>query len=216
MSALDIVLAVVIGLGGYLLGSVPFALVVGKWGYGVDVRDHGSGNVGTTNVFRVLGRKAGILVLVGDMSKGFVPAFVAGHLYGPWLAVILAVMPVLGHMYSVFLRGDGGKGVATAAAVILALMPTIFLILAVVWIVVLLSTRLVSLASLCATVGFAALTFIFDEPLAYRIAALLVAAIVVWAHRSNIRRIALRCENRVTFPWNSKAAELSKGGGHGR
>ncbi len=140
------------------------------------------------------------------------PAFIAAHLYDPWLAVILAVMPVLGHMYSVFLRGDGGKGVATAAAVILALMPKIFLILAVVWLVVLVSTRLVSLASLCATVGFAALTFVFHEPLAYRIAAVLVAAIVIWAHRGNIRRIALRCENRVTFPWNAKPAELSKGG----
>ena len=211
MSALDIVLAVALGLGGYLLGSIPFALVVGKWGYGVDVRDHGSGNVGTTNVFRVLGRTAGVLVLVGDMGKGFVPAFIAAQLYDPWLAVILAVMPVLGHMYSVFLRGDGGKGVATASAVVLALMPKIFLILAVVWIVVLVGTRLVSLASLCATVGFAALTFVFHEPLAYRIAAVLVAAIVIWAHRGNIRRIALRCENRVTFPWNAKPPELSKG-----
>jgi glycerol-3-phosphate acyltransferase PlsY len=212
MSALDIVLAVALGLGGYLLGSIPFALVVGKWGFGVDVRDHGSGNVGTTNVFRVLGRKAGILVLAGDMTKGFVPAFIAGHVYGPWLAVILGVMPVLGHMYSIFLRGSGGKGVATAAAVILALMPMIFLILAAVWVVVLLSTRLVSLASLCATVGFASLTFIFHEPLAYRIVAVIVGAIVVWAHRGNIRRIALRCESRVTFPWNPRPAASSKAG----
>jgi acyl phosphate:glycerol-3-phosphate acyltransferase len=212
VSALDIVLAVALGLGGYLLGSIPFALVVGKWGFGVDVRDHGSGNVGTTNVFRVLGRKAGVLVLVGDMTKGFVPAFIAGHVYGPWLAVILGVMPVLGHMYSVFLRGSGGKGVATAAAVILALMPMIFVILAAVWVVVLLSTRLVSLASLCATVGFVTLTFVFHEPLAYRIVAVLVGAIVVWAHRGNIRRLALRCENRVSFPWSPKPAESSKGG----
>jgi glycerol-3-phosphate acyltransferase PlsY len=70
---------------------------------------------------------------------------------------------------------------------------------------------LVSLASLCATVGFAALTFVFHEPLAYRIAAVLVAAIVIWAHRGNIRRIVLRCENRVTFPWNAKPPELSNG-----
>ena len=89
MSALDIVLAVALGLGGYLLGSIPFALVVGKWGFGVDVRDPGSGNVGTTNVFRVLGARAGSIVLVCDVTKGWAPAFVAGRFFPAWVAVIM-------------------------------------------------------------------------------------------------------------------------------
>lgn len=212
MNAVHIVLAVLFGLGAYLAGSVPFAIVVGKWLFGVDVRDHGSGNVGTTNVFRVLGKRAGILVLAGDTLKAFVPAILAVHLYHPWPAVLLAVMPVIGHMYSVFLRGGGGKGVAAGAAVVLALMWQVFLILLAIWIVVLLASRIVSLASICATVGFAVFTFVFDEPLPYRVAAVLVAVIVLWAHRSNMRRIALRCENRVTFPWDRRAAL----GGDGR
>jgi glycerol-3-phosphate acyltransferase PlsY len=215
MSAADIILAIVFGLGAYLVGSIPFAIVVGKWLFGVDVRDHGSGNVGTTNVFRVLGKRAGILVLAGDMLKGFVPAIVAAHLYAPWLAIILAVLPVAGHMYSIFLRGGGGKGVATGAAVVLALMWQVFVILLAIWIVVLLASRIVSLASICATIGFAVFSFVFDEPLPYRVAAVLVAIVVLWAHRSNMRRIALRCENRVTFPWNRPPA-LNGNGRSGR
>lgn len=211
MSTLQIISAVFFGIGAYLIGSIIFAIVIGKWAFGVDVRDHGSGNVGTTNVFRALGKKAGIMVLVCDMAKGFVPALLAARFYPSWLAIILAVLPVVGHMYSIFLRGGGGKGVAAGAGVILALMWQIFVVLVVVFVVVLLVSRMVSLASIFATIGFAVFTFVFTEPLAYRIAAVLVAAVVLWAHRSNIRRIVLRCENRVTFPWNRPAV-----GGGGR
>jgi glycerol-3-phosphate acyltransferase PlsY len=215
MNAEHVVFAILLGLGGYLLGSIPFALVVGKGLFGIDVRDHGSGNVGTTNVFRVLGKKAGVLVLAGDMAKGLLPALLAAHFYPAWLAVLLAVLPVIGHMHSVFLRGGGGKGVATGAAVVLALMWPIFVVLLAVWVIVLLTSRLVSLASICATVGFAVLSFVFTEPLAYRVAAVLVALIVLWAHRSNMRRLFLRCDNRVTFPWNRRDV-VGSGGRRGR
>ena len=127
----------------------PSALVVQAF-YGVDVREHGSGNVGTTNVFRVLGKKAGIAVLLCDMLKGYVPAVIAAHLLNPWLAIFVAGAPVAGHMYSVFLKGSGGKGVATGAAVVLALVPLAFAIILVVWITLILVTRYVSLASLVA------------------------------------------------------------------
>ena len=95
----------------------------GKLFYGVDVRKHGSGNVGTTNVFRVLGKRAGVAVLICDMLKGFVPAFIAAQLFHPWFVIFIAAAPVVGHMYSIFLKGSGGKGVATGAAVVLALVP---------------------------------------------------------------------------------------------
>jgi glycerol-3-phosphate acyltransferase PlsY len=201
MSGGDIVLAIVVGLAGYSLGAVSFAIVVGKWIFGVDVREHGSGNVGTTNTMRVLGWKAGLLVLAGDMLKGLIPALVAVHLFHPWLAVIIAVTPVVGHMYSMFLRGSGGKGVATGAGVVLALMWQIFVVIAVVWLALLVTVRMVSFASICAATLFPVLTFVFSEPLAYRVAAVLLSAVVVWAHRGNIRRIAMRCEHRVTLPW---------------
>ncbi len=207
MSGGDIIVAILFGLAGYTLGAIPFAIVVGKGIFGVDVREHGSGNVGTANTMRVLGWKAGVLVLAGDMLKGILPALLAVHLFDPWLAVILAVTPVVGHMYSMFLRGSGGKGVATGAGVMLALMWQIFVIIALVWLVLIATTRMVSVASIGAATLFPVLAFVFSEPLAYRVAAVLLGGVVVWAHRSNMRRIATRCENRVTLPWSRRHDE---------
>ena len=92
----------------YLAGAIPFGLIVGKVFYGVDVRQHGSGNVGTTNVFRVLGKKAGAVVMVCDILKGYIPAAIAAALFTPWAAIFIAAAPVVGHMYSIFLKGRGG------------------------------------------------------------------------------------------------------------
>ncbi|MGE5228400.1 MAG: glycerol-3-phosphate 1-O-acyltransferase PlsY [Deltaproteobacteria bacterium] len=190
----------------YLAGSIPFGLVVGKLFYGVDVRQHGSGNVGTTNVFRVLGKKAGVAVLVCDMLKGYIPAAIAAALFDPWFAIFIAAAPVVGHIYSIFLKGRGGKGIATGAAVVLALVPLVFAIILVVWIVLLLTTRYVSVASLVAAFLVPVLTISLDEPLPYKIAGVLVAVIVWWAHRGNIQRLLAGQEHRVRLPWT--------GGGH--
>jgi len=190
----------------YLVGSIPFGLVVGKLFYGVDVRQHGSGNVGTTNVFRVLGKKAGVAVLVCDMLKGYIPAAIAAALFDPWFAIFIAAAPVVGHIYSIFLKGRGGKGIATGAAVVLALVPLVFAIILVVWIVLLLTTRYVSVASLVAAFLVPVLTISLDEPLPYKIAGVLVAVIVWWAHRGNIHRLLAGEEHRVRLPWT--------GGGH--
>src|SRR5271157_1367082 len=191
--ALQVVAGVALVIVAYVMGSVPFAIVIGKWFWHVDVRDHGSGNVGTTNVFRVLGRRAGTLVLVGDMAKGFVPVYVAAHYFPTWFALIVALAALLGHMYSVFLRGGGGKGVATGAGIVLALVPWIFIIALGVFLVLLLTTRMVSVASMAAALTFAICTIAFHKPIWYEILAVLAALVVIFAHRSNIRRIALRC-----------------------
>ena len=132
------------------MGSIPFGLVVGKVFYGVDVRQHGSGNVGTTNVFRVLGKKAGVVVLVCDMLKGYIPAAIAAALFTRGPRSSSPPRPVVGHMYSIFLKGRGGKGIATGAGVVLALVPLAFVIIFVAWIVLILATRYVSVASLAA------------------------------------------------------------------
>jgi glycerol-3-phosphate acyltransferase PlsY len=215
IGALEISAFVVLLVLAYLVGSIPFGLVVGKLFYHVDVREHGSGNVGTTNVFRVLGKKAGTAVLICDMLKGFVPAFLAAHVLhlNPWFTIFIAAAPVVGHMYSIFLKGSGGKGVATGAAVVLALVPVAFLIILGVWVVLLLLTRYVSVASLAASFLVPVLVILFHDPLPYQIAAVLVAIIVWWAHRGNIRRLLTGKEHRANLFGRTEGSPLAGSGG---
>lgn len=134
----------------YLLGSIPFALIIGKVGYRVDVREHGSGNLGTTNTFRVLGKKAGILVLLGDMGKGLVAALLP-LLFGSEMSLLLAGIPaVVGHSYPIFAKFKGGKSVATSGGVLLASFPWFFVVVVGTFIVTLLISRMVSLSSMAA------------------------------------------------------------------
>jgi glycerol-3-phosphate acyltransferase PlsY len=194
----------------YLVGAIPFGLIVGRLFYAIDVRERGSGNTGTTNVFRVLGKKAGMAVFFLDIAKGFVPALVASLVFDPWAAVFVAAAPVVGHMYSVFLRGRGGKGVATGAGVVLALEPFVFLIIFGIWLVLVFTVRIVSVASLTGTVALPMLVLVRDNPLAYEIAAVLAAVIVVFAHRGNIARLLHGTEHRFTPPWGARSAKAGR------
>lgn len=211
MSVADGAVFAALLVAAYLFGAVPWGVIVGKAFYHVDVREHGSGNVGTTNVFRVLGTRAGVAVLILDMFKGFVPAALAAAFFDPWAAIFIAGAPVVGHMYSVFLKGSGGKGVATGAGVVLALVPLAFAIILVVWLTLLATTRYVSVASLTAALLVPVLVIFFGTPLPYRIAAVLVAIIVWWAHRGNIRRLVTGTEHRARMPWDRDGAG-SRGG----
>ena len=198
----------------YLVGSIPFGLVVGKLFYGVDVRERGSGNVGTTNVYRVLGKKAGTVVMICDILKGYIPAALAAALFTPWAAIFIAAAPVVGHIYSIFLKGRGGKGIATGAGVVLALVPLAFAIIFTTWLVLILVTRYVSVASLVAAVLVPVLTIAFGEPLPYQIAGVLVAILVWWAHRGNIQRLLAGEEHRVKLPWTqARQSGGATGGG---
>jgi glycerol-3-phosphate acyltransferase PlsY len=214
VNVLDVLAFVVMFFFAYLIGAIPFGVVVGKLFYGVDVRKHGSGNVGTTNVFRVLGKRAGVVVLVCDMLKGFIPAFIAAQFFNPWAAIFIAAAPVVGHMFSVFLKGRGGKGVATGAGVVLALVPLAFLIILVIWLTLVVTTRYVSVASLVASFLVPVLVIAFGHPLPYEIAAVLVSIIVWWAHRGNISRLVHGTESRVKLPWSGGPSALA--GGRGR
>jgi acyl phosphate:glycerol-3-phosphate acyltransferase len=204
---------VVLFVLAYLLGSIPFGVVIGKLFYGVDVRQHGSGNVGTTNVFRVLGKRAGIAVLICDMLKGYVPAVIGAWLFHPWFAVFIAAAPVVGHMYSVFLKFKGGKGIATGAAAVAALVPLVFVCIITTWIVLVLTTRYVSVASLAATTLVPVLTIVLGEPLPYQIAGVLVTAVIWWAHRGNLKRLRAGEEHRVRLPWTSRGPATPHGQG---
>lgn len=204
------ILYVALIAGAYILGSIPFALVVGKGFYNVDVRKHGSGNVGTTNVFRVLGKTAGVIVFLCDFTKGFVPVLLARLLVDADDAALVAVLAagaaIAGHTWSVFLRFHGGKGVATGGGAVMALMPLLFLLAFAVFWLVLLAGRMVSVASLTAAAVLCAAVLITGQPLPYILFTLAAALVVTMAHFSNIKRIFQGRENRVTFPWNRPAS----------
>lgn len=186
-------------LAAYLAGSFPTAYLVGR-ARGVDLGSVGSGNYGATNVFRNLGRGPATIALVVDVAKGYLPVallprWLTPGAVGPGsFAVLLAVAAVLGHVFSIFLRFRGGKGVGTAAGAFLALSPWATLLAAVAWLLVLAWRRIVSLASLTATVvlliAVAALQ-LSDWPRGWPLVALTVflCVFVFWTHRDNIRRL---------------------------
>jgi glycerol-3-phosphate acyltransferase PlsY len=202
----------------YLLGSIPFGLLVGK-AKGIDVRTAGSGNIGATNVGRLLGKKFFFLVFFLDLLKSFVPMLIASwlvhriapqqrdaRLYLLWLLVGFAA--VIGHMFSVFLKFKGGKGVATSAGVMLGLVPYYTLpgiVSVVVFILVFFATRYVSLGSMIGAgafplaylaIGKARGWPVFGEQWPLLVFAVLMAVLIVYKHRSNIQRLLAGTENR--------------------
>lgn len=185
----------------YLAGSIPFAYLAGRL-RGIDLRAHGSGNLGATNVVRVLGPRIGGAVFTLDVAKGALPVFLlpaatgtAGH---PWWPIGFGVAAILGHVRPVwFLGKGGGKGVATAAGVFLALAPLAMAVTFAVWLVVVLATRYVSLASLCAAAILPiAVAFTLGARTTIFAVSVVVAAFVFWTHRANIERLRRGEEHR--------------------
>jgi len=166
----DLILTVALALGGYLLGATPFALIVARRMYGVDIRRRGTGNVG----------------------KGLLPALAAALLLPAWPAALVAFMPTLGHQHSVFLRGSGGKGIATAAGAALALTPLVFVITLVPWLLVVRVRRLMRYAPLLAGATYLTASFVLPLPGADRALAFVVCASVLWAYRRELWLLRLR------------------------
>lgn len=185
-------------LGAYLLGSVPFALIISRVFYRIDIREHGSGNVGATNVVRVLGKGPGLACFALDFGKGFVPTWLGGYFGFPWWAVLLlGVAAILGHSRSVFLRFTGGKSVATGAGVIVALAPWVGLGALLIWAAVFGLSRIVSLGSIVAAASLPFLMLALHEPMPYVAFATLVSLYVIVRHRSNIQRLLKGQEPRM-------------------
>lgn len=186
-------------VAGYLLGSIPSSYIAGRLVRGIDLRQHGSGNLGATNTFRVLGAKVAAPVMVFDMAKGFIPAALFAHWDGSeqWAwALAYGAAAILGHVFSIYMRFQGGKGVATAAGVFLALSPVAMGFAIAAWLGVLGFTRMVSLASITAAailVGALVLTESRAEVLTLGI---FVAVFVIYAHRANVKRIIRGEEHR--------------------
>jgi glycerol-3-phosphate acyltransferase PlsY len=191
---------------GYVVGSLSPSVFFGRRFKSIDVRQHGSGNAGTTNAFRVLGTRLGLAVLFADLLKGIVPVLLARYLSTPLITVLVAFACVIGHNYSLFLRGKGGKGVATGAGAAIAMMPIPMAILIGLYLVLLFTTRIVSVASITCTVMLPVMAAVFDQPLPYIVGSCVMSAVVLWAHRGNFLRLWRRQEPRVVFPWNRPAA----------
>ena len=190
----------------YLIGSIPTAVWVSKRMYGVDIREHGSGNAGATNTFRVLGSKAGSMVMFVDMLKGFLAVKLA--LFSsltvfsePFvnLQIFLGLAAVVGHIFPIWAEFRGGKGIATLFGMILSIQPLVAVSLVLVFMLMLFLTRYVSLSSICASIAFPLLIlFIFNEPeLSYRLFAIATAFLVVLTHYKNISRLIMGNENKV-------------------
>ena len=183
-------------IASYLLGSVPTGLLLGK-ALGVDIRDAGSGNIGATNVYRTLGRKVGIATLLCDCLKGLIPVLAARWMGLPdiWVAAV-GFAAFFGHVYTIFLRFKGGKGVATALGVFLGASPLAVLAAIGVFALVIWKWRYVSLASITAAAAMPLFVAIIDGRPLITAMTLLIAAIVIWKHHENIIRLKSGTENK--------------------
>lgn len=181
----------------YLIGAIPCGLIVGKAIYHKDLRRYGSGNIGATNAFRVLGRKAGALVFLLDFFKGELAVILGLNVIGtPCAAVLCGFFAILGHMHSIFLQMKGGKGVSTALGVISILMPKVAVIIVVVWGAIVFATRYVSLGSITAALMTPILAMVFHYDKYYAIFGVIAAAFIIIKHKDNIARIRKGRENR--------------------
>jgi len=184
--------------GAYLLGSIPFGLVVTKILGADDPRTHGSHNIGFTNVLRVCGKKAGFLTLLGDLGKGLLATTMASFVGFPWVWILLVGFAVVfGHVFSLFLRFNGGKGVATGLGSILGIHPLIGLILIVVWLGAVLIFRYSSGGALAAFGVFPFIAFFLTQDLYFCLYSLCMMGIIYFCHKDNILRLAQGTESKM-------------------
>jgi glycerol-3-phosphate acyltransferase PlsY len=195
ISALTIAL---IWLGSYLAGSIPAGIVFSRLFRGIDVRQSGSGNIGSANVFRVAGPLPGALTLLFDAAKGFVPVIIAQQLGLPlWAQLLTGGAAIIGHNWSIILRGRGGKGIATSLGVLLAFAPLVTLIAMAVWIVVIVASRYASLASLLMIASVPILLALFHYDSAYWIFGAGLLLLAIYRHRGNIERLLHGTELKI-------------------
>lgn len=191
----------------YLIGSIPTAYIFGRLLKGIDIRQFGSGNVGATNAFRVIGRTPALLVLAIDILKGFIcTAYIAGlviylspvprvQLY----RVLVGLFSIIGHNWPVFLGFKGGKGVATSAGVVMGLIPKIFLLGLAVWSLIFFITGYVSVASIFAAFAVPLFTLLFGEPTEMVVFVSILSMMLIYRHKSNIRRLRRGEEKRISL-----------------
>ncbi|HBO87643.1 MAG: glycerol-3-phosphate 1-O-acyltransferase PlsY [Pontiellaceae bacterium] len=185
-------------VAAYFLGAIPFGLIIAR-SKGVDIRAHGSGNIGATNVYRVMGKSWGLFTFFLDALKGFIPAYFFVEWSGSHesFSVYCGLMAIIGHSFPIYLRFKGGKGVATSAGMLLGVAPYAMGIGLISWMVLMVLFRYVSLASILATLMVSVTVWIRDaQPLISQCLITLLSLLIVWLHRANIERLLKGTENR--------------------
>lgn len=199
-------LSIVLGATmAYLLGSIPSGLWIGRKFFQIDIRQHGSGNLGATNSFRILGKKAGTIVLLMDLLKGSISVLLLKQMDLHGISpLIIALFAVVGHTYPLFANFKGGKAVATFAGVILAYQPVLFLIGLGIFILTLAISKMVSFTSML-TISIGVLLTLYFQDIVLTIIALLADIFIIYRHRTNVQRILNGTEPKVDiFKWNNK------------
>lgn len=189
------VLAIIIG---YAIGNIAPAYFVGKKIGSIDIREHGSGNAGATNVWRVLGARPGIFVFVIDMLKGVIAVVIGKALGGEMGAALAGCAVILGHDYPALLGFKGGKGVSTSFGVVLCLAPWVLITCSIIGIIIIKTTRYVSLGSICGMILAPIFMIVYNYPNKYTYVGLFIAILGVYRHRSNIKRLLNGTENKLS------------------
>ncbi|WP_078410821.1 glycerol-3-phosphate 1-O-acyltransferase PlsY [Priestia abyssalis] len=191
-------MAFILPIIAYILGSIPFGLIVGKIGYGTDIREHGSGNLGGTNTFRTLGVKAGLIVTIADILKGTLAASLPFWFGSDLHPLFVGMFAVIGHVYPLFAKFKGGKAVATSGGVLLFYSPLLFVAMLACFFICLYLSKYVSLSSILT--GIFAFTFaLFKGDLPLIIVVGFLAGFVIWRHRANIQRIMNKTEPKIKW-----------------
>ena len=193
----------------YILGSVPNALWIGKVFKGIDIREHGSKNTGSTNAARVLGAKLGILTLILDISKGAIPVALSLFMKADLLEnitgisnldfIMIGIFAIIGHSFSIFMKFKGGKAVATTVGVFTVLMPKALLLAAVVFFVIFALTRYVSVSSITAAISLPIFIFFLYGDVPYTVFGGIITILIIVKHKSNIQRLLNGTESRFTI-----------------
>ena len=189
---------ILIGGLSYLIGSIPSGLILGKLLWHTDLRQHGSRNIGATNAWRTLGKIPGLLVFLADGFKGQAGVLLGLSIVGtPWAAVIGGLCAIVGHSFSLFLQFHGGKGVATSLGVLTMLMGKVTIVVFLLWLLVVYTTRYVSLGSILAGFFTPILVMAFGSPMEYVLFSTVAAVLVIVRHRENIQRLMKGTENKI-------------------
>jgi glycerol-3-phosphate acyltransferase PlsY len=191
---MNIALAIAIG---YVLGAIPFSFIVGKYYGKIDIRNVGSGNLGATNVLRSLGKKAAAIAFAGDFLKGVAAVLIGSSLWGYDYGIVAGAGAILGHCYPATLRFKGGKGVATAAGVLLALNPMLILYLLPLYVIMVRVFRIVSLSSILIAAATPIISYFMGMPDNFLRFALLTSLFVIYRHKSNIKKLLAGEEKKI-------------------